>query len=118
MIQIDWLQGEVSDHGGTHVIEYPLTYLKTFEYHHLEDDGLIVYKWDEDKFWLKFAVLGFNSGVDDEQFLTVIFHGEGPTDCLRELRHTWWGDGGYIFYPRGKVITDAFNKLRDHFDDI
>lgn len=52
-------------------------------------------------------------------FYSVVFHGNGPSGALRELRHTYWGDpnnAGYIFYPHGKLIADAFAKLDRWFD--
>lgn len=48
-----------------------------------------------------------------------VFHGSGPSGSLRELRHTYWGEqnnGGYIYYPSAKLITDAFRQLQRWFD--
>lgn len=48
--------------------------------------------------------------------LSLVFHGEGPSDGLRELRHTYWGEDGYLFYPDARVITAALAALKEWFD--
>ncbi len=72
--------------------------------------------------WMSFAVLAFaQSEVGGEDTLVyLVFHGEGPggPDSLRECRHTYWGEDGYIFYPNGALITSAFASLAEFFDDI
>jgi len=76
---------------------------------------------------VSFVVFAFESGpatdctgaiVDGAKWQHV-FNGSGPSDPLRELRHTYWGDpdnSGYIFYPSAKLITAAFDKLKTWFD--
>jgi hypothetical protein len=76
----------------------------------LGNHGYLVLNWDDKEFFLKFAVL--TVGLD------LQFYGEGPTGNLRECRHTYWGEDGYLFYPDGKVITAAFKELSKYFDDL
>lgn len=57
-----------------------------------------------------------NGVVVDGAKMSVVFSGNGPSDALRELRHTNWGDGGYLFDPPARVIAAAFEALKEWFD--
>lgn len=46
----------------------------------------------------------------------LVFSGCGPSGEHRELRHTWWGEDGYVHLPQGGLIADAFVKLERWFD--
>lgn len=90
---------------------------KATEVHELEGKGLLAVLVDG--IHVSFAVFDWESGPASDggpAYYRVVFHGEGPSDSLRELRHTYWGDNGYIFYPNGKLIADAFAKLGRWFD--
>ena len=89
-------------------------------------EGILVARWRHE-LWLEFAVLSWccGEGLDNEGRIVSaeqyehMFHGDGPSGNLRELRHTFWGDptnSGYIFYPSGKLIEAAFAELREWFD--
>lgn len=70
---------------------------------------------------VEFAVFDFCSSDTDGANATWsrVFHGEGFAGGLRELRHTYWGDpdaGGYVFYPDGELIAEAFAQLSEWFD--
>jgi len=72
---------------------------------------------------VSFAVFRFHSGpstrngvIVDGEKMSVVFHGSGPSGALRELRHTYWGENGYIFYPHGALIASAFAALKEWFD--
>lgn len=90
----------------------------------LEGGGLLAVDTGQES-WLSFVVLEFFSGPATMDGVVVegiryqrVFHGSGSAG-LRELRHTYWGNGdggGYIFYPSGKLITDAFKHLLKWFD--
>lgn len=74
--------------------------------------------------WKYFAVLRFGqSGTDgSNEFDQMVFYGEGPGgakgESLRECRHTYWGDDGYIFYPDGELIAAAFRVLAKFYDEM
>jgi hypothetical protein len=73
--------------------------------------------------WVEFAVFNFaESEINGEniyvEFGELIFHGEGISGCLRECRHTYWGENGYIFYLPGDLITAAFQVLSEYFDGM
>lgn len=53
-----------------------------------------------------------------EALYQPLFHGEGPSGTLRELRHTHWGhaDDGYLHEPNGALIAAAFEALKRWFD--
>jgi hypothetical protein len=66
---------------------------------------------------VSFIVLMWAAKIDGDLMLwEQVFRGCGPSGSLRELRHTWWGENGYIYYVNGELITDAFAKLRQWFD--
>lgn len=88
----------------------------------LDGDGLIAVDNAVDHH-VSFVVFRFHSGpstrdgvVVDGEKMSVVFHGNGPSGALRELRHTYWGENGYIFYPHGVLIASAFEALREWFD--
>lgn len=70
-----------------------------------------------------FGVFDFHHGPvtrDGESVAGVrvvpVFHGYGFSGPLRELRHTWWGEDGYLPSPPGEVITRALAALGEWFD--
>lgn len=76
-----------------------------------------------------FVVLGDMGTVDGVVVWYPVFRGWGPSGPglipaggdptwrgLRELRHTYWGENGYLHYPPGALISDAFAKLERWFD--
>lgn len=46
----------------------------------------------------------------------IVASGDGVAGSLREPRHTWFGDNGYIFYVNPKLLTWAFKQLERWFD--
>jgi hypothetical protein len=119
----------VIDHNGSTVYAEPE--IRAVSTHALElaGHGLLAVCEDseiEGSSWIEFAVFGFASGPATKDGVEVgpayyerVFYGGGPSGVLRELRHTYWGNGdggGYIFYPRGALITDALAKLQRWFD--
>ena len=76
--------------------------------------------------WISFVVFSWHSGpttkdgvVVDGEKMERLFHGCGPAGCLRELRHSYWGEGGnsgYISCLNGKTIINALGRLREWFD--
>ena len=115
MSKIDWLidHSEIEDSEYIYNLD---TIKAKYEVLELVRDGYLVLHWD--KSWLHFAVLNFHYSDDEKTMLSVQFHGEGPTDGLRECRHTWWGDGGYLFYPKGDLIAKAIGELSKYFDEM
>lgn len=85
-----------------------------------ESGGLLVV--DESESWVSFAVFEFHSGpstrdgqIVDGVKLSAVFNGCGPSG-LRELRHTYWGENGYVPSPRRALISKAFDLLAEWFD--
>lgn len=68
--------------------------------------------------WLEFGVFKFcvqeHVLIELAEF-ELLFAGEGPVG-LRELRHSYWGKDGYIFYPSSNDIAKAFRVLERWFD--
>lgn len=122
---IEWLNGEIEF--GTREETYRLvTALTNYEVRQLiPDNAWIVLNWDDEKHWLKFAVLQFYTTDSDSILTTCIFHGEGPSGNLRECRHTYWGEhehgdclSAYMPYPNGPAIRAAFKVLSEFYDDM
>jgi hypothetical protein len=85
----------------------------------LTDDCWLALKFYDDRAWLEFAAFYFTaSDFDGSNILVECFlKGDGPSDILRECRHTWWGDeNGYMFYVNKKNIVAVLNRLSDFFD--
>lgn len=118
--QLTWLTGVKPDHGCDELV-YPLDEAKKkFEVKELipEEGWIVLDKTDED--WWKFAVFSFfgSDGNGENLEMSLIFHGEGPPTILRECRHTYWGEEGYLFYPNGPVIIAAFHFLSEFYDGM
>lgn len=79
-----------------------------------EDEGLLVVRVDGHI--VEFAVLEWDSSCAGEDFYSMVFHGQGVGSGLREMRHTYWGEGGYLFYAPADVIAAAFEALKEWFD--
>lgn len=83
----------------------------------LPSDGLLAVEIDEGE--IAFAVFARVHGPTTDgtigAFHDVVFHGEGYAG-LRECRHTWWGEDGYLYYPDPELISAAFVELRQWFD--
>ena len=116
---IDWLDWESGDDDS---VLYPLLEAKArWQVKELVPGwGWLVLNIGEHN-WIKFAVLQYAKANGDGSDIKtcVLFHGEGPSGALRECRHTYWGDErGYIFYPKGHVISAAFAVLAEYYDDM
>jgi hypothetical protein len=46
----------------------------------------------------------------------MIAHGNGVGDALREARHTYFGDDGYVFYLNAEILTWGIGQLKEWFD--
>lgn len=59
----------------------------------------------------EFYFLEFDNGDSKETWAKLLMHGRGFLGNLKECRHTYWGDEGYIFYPNKKYIEAILNYL-------
>lgn len=112
----DWLDSEKIDDWTAYSLEWARARYEVREI--VPNRCWLVINRKPDSTWIKFAVLDFlrgsSSGQDVKTFL--VFHGEGPAGPLRECRHTYWGDDGYLFYPSIVVITAALTALKEFYD--
>ena len=114
MNNVDWLIGEI---GLNEDVVYRVDKIpKDLKVIRLKRQGAIVFNLRDD-LWVKFAVCSLAFTQDNIDYLSLVFQGEGPSDNLRELRHTYWGEDGYIFYVNGIEITEAFAHLAEYFDE-
>ena len=58
---------------------------------------------------------GDKVGPPDDQF-SLVFHGDGIGGALREMRHSYWGENGYLFYADRQLIARALEALGKWFD--
>lgn len=81
-------------------------------------DGLLAVSTDPDSNHIEVALFEFAQSHSDgsDPMYARVMHGYGYGEGLRELRHTYWGEDGYIFYPSRKLITEALEALREWFD--
>lgn len=87
-----------------------------FEVVRLSSGGYILLRWESD-LWLEFAVFSDAGEGDDSMGLMLQFHGRGPVGILRELRHTYWGENGYLFYPNVITIKEGLDFLSQFYDN-
>lgn len=73
--------------------------------------------------WRYFAILCFSSSNTDgtDKKYECFWFGEGPTNPLRECRHSYFGSSateidGYVFYINKKLMMDAFEFLSTYYD--
>ncbi len=114
-MKIEWLENVQEEND----VVYPLDRIDVrYERRELTPSVWLILNWDANKLWLKFAVLEFycSEGDGKNTMLSCVFHGEGPVGNLRECRHTYWGNDGYLFYPNGKAITSGIQALSEFFD--
>ena len=66
----------------------------------------------------KEVLLAFYSSTDDGANIEVevIMGGEGPGGSLRECRHTYWGEEGYVHYLNGKHTRAILDWLEKYYD--
>lgn len=117
MTNVEWLDGIKDDEQDT--VVYSLDSIKAkYEVREICPNAWLVLKWDTDHLWLNFALLAFHSSDgDDKNILTdCVFYGEGPVGSLKEYRHTYWGNNGYIFYPNQRIITEGLKALSEFYD--
>lgn len=53
---------------------------------------------------------------NDVRMYDCVFFGEGFGAPLREMRHTHWGESGYLFYADRVLIAEALKALGKWFD--
>lgn len=111
------------DHGASGGFVYDLAHIKATATRCIELERGLLAVDDSDPVHVSFVVFDFHSGpstrdgdVVDGEKMSLVFHGNGPSSSLRELRHTYWGEDGYLFYAQGRLIAAAFIALNEWFD--
>lgn len=79
------------------------------------DDRLVVIEIDMSVRW---ALLEWTGDMGDGSHAEydIEAHGYGYSGALREARHTYFGDEGYVFYVDPLRLAWAFDCLRRWFD--
>jgi hypothetical protein len=62
--------------------------------------------------WCEFIFLTFSFEDDSVIGTEKLFSASGPLASLKECRHTYWGDDGYIFYPNMDYIIASLSYLK------
>lgn len=87
----------------------------------LDNMHWVAYWWNpadaKDNTWLDWKFLQFHmsDGDGSNAFVEIICQGNGPTS-MRELRHTNWGENGYLFYPPFKAMRLLIDDLEQYYD--
>lgn len=121
---IDRLNAESDeDHGASGGLVYDLAQIKSAATLCIDlRPGLLAVD-DSESPHVSFVVFDSHSGpstrngeIVSGEKMQLVFSGTGASGSLRELRHTNWGEGGYLFYVNGDTITNAFAALKEWFD--
>lgn len=77
---------------------------------------LVVFVDDIDS--VRFALFEWqcSDANDTNRQFAMVFHGVGVGGGLRECRHTYWGEGGYVYLMPLDVVAKAMAALRKWFD--
>lgn len=81
----------------------------------LEDQRLVVVSVT-DGIWMDFAFFEWVGSSAEEQWFSLLWHGGGTLGSLRECRHSYIGENGYVFYIKKKTFIQALDWLSKHFD--
>ncbi len=71
---------------------------------------------DEDG-WMSIAFFEEDWSDDENSYVNLLFTSEGPSGSLRELRHTNFQNGGYVFMMSLSDMQLALGVLGEFFDD-
>lgn len=77
-------------------------------------DFIVLFKKDDAL--INYAFLECDASNTQEDFYSLLWHGYGFSDNLRELRHSYIGENGYVFYLNKKNFELALNWLSQYFD--
>lgn len=69
--------------------------------------------------WVECTFFEWTSESDDGVYLTPLFSSSGPggVDCpLRECRHTYFADKGYVFYMNRERMIAALDYCTKYWD--
>lgn len=70
--------------------------------------------------WMNFGFFEFKSIEMGKNYnhaeCDMLMYGSGPVGALKECRHTYWGDNGYIFYPNKQNIIKALEWLEKFYE--
>jgi hypothetical protein len=77
-------------------------------------DVIVLYTIEEH--WMTFCFLAWSASSGDESWYTPLWHGMGPTGSLRECRHSYIGEDGYVFYVKKQDFIAVLDWLSQHYD--
>lgn len=66
--------------------------------------------------WMDFIFLELNHYHNNEPFYSELCRVSGPSDGLRECRHTHFADDGYVFYMNGRNMITMIEFLDKFYD--
>lgn len=66
--------------------------------------------------WMDFIFLELSHYSNDEAFYSELCRVSGPSDGLRECRHTHFADDGYVLYMSGKNMIAMIEFLSKFYD--
>jgi len=82
----------------------------------IEDNLWVAIIHEERATFTELAFLTFRSSDDEDTKVDLLFTIEGPSDHLREGRHTRFRDKGYLFYMDKEHMITALEYCSKYFD--
>lgn len=101
---------------GTKVVKHSDVSSTFQKVEYLTEDFIVAYEKTHEV-WMDFLFLEMNHYSDGEAFYSELCRVSGPSEGLRECRHTFFADDGYLFYMNGKNII-AMIEFLDKFYDM
>ena len=99
-------------------VVYELANLKLCPQWEQLNPNVVVISNSDDHGWLKWCFLEWHTGSmgGKENWYKPFLYGEGPSGNLRECRHSYIGEEGYVFYLNKVNMIDALNWLAKYYD--
>lgn len=80
----------------------------------LPDDAKLIIRTESS--WVTFACFTFSTQEGTTTYYDMLLHGEGTAPPLKECRHTYVGEQGYVFYMPLDVMAAAIAELQKVFE--
>lgn len=77
----------------------------------------LIVVYSDDNSWYDFCFMEWQStDSDGTKYYTKFMEVSGPSDPLRECRHSYIGNKGYVFYLEKDVMLAILNYLEKYYD--
>jgi len=80
------------------------------------DNSQLIVAYNDSDCWYDFVFLTWSYGSDEGDFYQQFCKASGPSDFLRECRHTNFSNDGYLFYMNRTSIEAMLGFLSKYYD--